>query len=242
MEGDEILLSTFIRTNDAKVNKESTGWTLVVHIGPLQLLARRQTYWHWRRHISYSFIQTDIIFWICRFSRLLRTWLCFNFEFVQIKQVTVLLKEFPGRNLGSHVAKFQIAGSRDSFANQRVGKLRATFYRKLQCVRARSGMRAKRISGSKMRSCKVCLTGKIDLIDLLEQEVLINDLGSKVTVRELDWLHDQPGERFDFHADVVIAADVVYDAAFTNRFWTYWPRFEALQGVGACLQRAVADR
>ena len=60
----------------------------------------------------------------------------------------------------SCVAKFQIAGSRDSFANQRVGKLRATFYRKLQCVRARSGMWAKRVGCRKMRRCKGMSDGK----------------------------------------------------------------------------------
>ena len=82
------------------------------------------------------------------------------------------------------------------------------------------------------------------MIDLLEQEVLINDLGSKVTVRELDWLHDVPGERFDFHADVVIAADVIYDAALHQPLLNVLTRvlkpFQAL--VLAFKERSPADR
>ena len=63
---------------------------------------------------------------------------------------------------------------------------------------------------AKCGAAKVCLTEKIDLIDLLEQEVEVNKLQATVSVRELDWLHESI-EQFDFQADVVIAADVIYD-------------------------------
>ena len=89
----------------------------------------------------------------------------------------MLLKEFPGRNLGSHVwpssrlLAHAIVLQTNGLANYELPSIENCNVLELGAGCGLSGLVA-----AKCGAAKVCLTEKIDLIDLLEQEVLINDL------------------------------------------------------------------